>query len=162
MADLYSDIASLQSNQSGTGPSGNLAYRSDGQKTSGNLHVMAATYTLSGSEAATDRILWGRIPIGAIFIPGLAHFNVEAGASTALTLDVGEGNYDDGTADSDILFGDDIDLASEGIVFLSGGTLGYALTPRTRAGWIISDPSTVTSTVADKRITLVMPFLYAV
>ncbi len=162
MADLYSDIASLQNNESGTGPAGNLAYRSDGQKSSGNLHVLAATYTLSGTEAATDRILWGRIPLGAIFVPGLAHFNVEAGASAALTVDVGEGNYDDGTADSDTLFGDDIDLASEGVVFLTGGTLGYALTPRTRAGWIISDPSTVTTPVATKRVTLVLPFLYAV
>ncbi len=139
MATLYTDIASTQNTSKG------LHERfSNTQLTSGGLFILNAAYTTTGSETASDDLLIARLPVGAMVIPQLSFVEAQTSFASAIQLDLGEGDYLDGTVDDLTLYASNLDL-SAGTNFLSGGSAALAPAAITRPGWFKVNLDTVTS-----------------
>lgn len=89
MATLYTDIANSQNSSLN-----NAANRPSAINLQGNLHVIDALYTMSGSEAANDIIKLADIPSGAVFMPGLSRV-VGQSPGTTFSGHVGHADDDD-------------------------------------------------------------------
>jgi len=91
---------------------------------SGKVEFAQCSYTLLGTEAATEIINLLELPKGAIVIPQLSSVAC-ADPGTTLTLDIGEAADPDGIADGII-------LSSGGLVSMASTTSAYrAPTPLT-------------------------------
>lgn len=164
MATFYSDIASIQAaqNSGATGPARSVHNRADGKFTSGNMHLLLATYTTTTGtdETTSDDIYLARGIVGATYVLAKGQCWVEAGTSTALAGTVGY-NYDSSTTDDADLLTDGLTLDSEGLVDFAPN-VQEAFWTCDEAGWIYFKPTTVTSIVASKKIQFIIPFILSV
>lgn len=97
----------------------------------GDVEYATFSYTLAGTEAANDIINLCILPSGVVPIPGLSKMVQSATVGTAMTIDVGTANNDDGWGD--------------GIVGLTtDGVVEFAAAAHTAPAW-----NTPTNLVAD-------------
>ncbi len=107
MAQFYTDLTSASTDAKDR--------VSDGSKASGNVFIARASYTLLGTEAATDVLDIVKLPEGCVVIPALSKVILE-NPGTALVLDIG---------DDDATTAVDPDRYADGITCSSGGEVSF-------------------------------------
>ena len=145
MANFYSDIATAQNNALTKFGDHNQ----DGGLVSGELRTARATYELLGTEAATDFIYLCKLPKGARVRPDLCRI-VCADPGTTLVVNIGD------LADAD-RYASAVDISAGGsFAFdeLTTAPLADYQVGDTAAdtGWIVLDPTSVSTLTADAKI----------
>jgi hypothetical protein len=86
MALVYSDLQTTVNGPAfGNGP----ATRIKANKLHGRIRIFEATYTVVGTVAVADKIIWGKLPVKARVLGHLAQLNWAAGAASS-TLNLGD------------------------------------------------------------------------
>lgn len=148
MASVYSDIATTQNDSKGMHERANATPTRVGE--------LVAVYT--GEVSAGDEVFVARTDdlIGAVIDPNGSYVLLNGDAS-AMQIDLGEVDYDDGTADAATKYGSNVALTADGSKALSSATMPDAIS---KAGWIAATVDSETASASGDTLTFVLKYRY--